>query len=311
MLGTIPQLDEHYVQGEGGLAAWIQSCFQRNFWLDSTAIDIFNMYGSSYSKQEISAIVEKSRGENIEAGENNREVQGVEAGEAPGQEHSRDIFDWVRKCTGEWDDFVLQPRLLASALGNSDFPNTHESWDDQLINIADNDDFCRGKLVYLAVWVGLFTQKNPFPSDIAAVVIAASAASLKGSWTLMDTTSVKTVRENGIDKVTDWNDQHRVYVVLPSNCMLGPGVTGRVACTAYGIGWIRDKRLENYEDVLSEANEVCNGRTQCSRHFAESGSVRVCSLVTHTCIFGESLDGSIIRNTLKSAGDLQPKPVLK
>lgn len=275
MLGTIPQLDEHYEKGGSGLAAWIQSCFQRNFWLDSTVMDIFDMYGSSYSKQEISALLEKSRGEHIEADDNNRAVHDVEAGEEPGHEHD-DILDWMRKCTGEWDDFVLQPRLLASALSDSGFPDPHESWSDQLINIADNGDFYRGKLVYLAVRVGLFAQKNPFPSDIAAVVIAASAASLKGSWTLMDATSVKTVREGGNDKVTDWNDQHRVYVVLPRNCMLGPGVTGRVACTAYGIGWIRDKRLENYEDVLLEANEVCMRRTQGSRYFAESGLVLVC-----------------------------------
>lgn len=150
-------------------------------------------------------------------------------------------------------DIQTKYKLLASYLDVSALPPMHSSWEGQLFNLADDSDFYRGRLVYLGIRAGLIMQEKPFPSHIDAVVIAASAESLKGSWTLGAFRSVMTVEE---ESEAIWNDDHRVYIVLPRNCILGPGLTGRVICTAYGVGWVRDGKLKNYTDILLEDDEV-------------------------------------------------------
>lgn len=215
------------------------------------------MYGSSYTKREICALAQKLQVEKPQACENTRTGHNdVEAGEMP-----KPINYRANAAEGDADerkgglsmDIKTKRILLASSLDVSALPPMHPSWHGQLINIADGGSFFRGRLVYLAVRVGLVMQIKPFPSRIDAVVIAASARSWKGIWTGNAWRSAKTVRE---DKEPIWNDDHSVYVVLPRNCVVACGSTGRIVCTAYGVGWVRDGKLQNYTDILLEDHEV-------------------------------------------------------
>lgn len=206
-----------------------------------SAVTSPNMYRASSFAQHIIAPGQKVQDD-------------VEVGETPGSiNYHADATANEVNLRSALVDMDTKRKLLASSLDVSALPPMHSSWEEQLINLADDGDFYRGRLVYLAVRVGLIKQKKPFPSHIDAVVIAASAGSLKGSWTLGALSSVMTVRGN--EKAT-WNDAHRVYIVLPRNCILGPGLTGSVICTAYGVGWVNNGKLNNYTDILVEDYEV-------------------------------------------------------
>jgi len=114
-------------------------------------------------------------------------------------------------------------------------------------------------VVYLALRIGLMAKANPFPDGIAAVVVAASAECFRhGWWTYRASSVARKAMVSGNEEEGDgaWNDENRVYVILPRQCYLGPGATGDIACTAYGVGWACSGKLENYTDLLSGRAEV-------------------------------------------------------
>lgn len=151
-------------------------------------------------------------------------------------------------------DSNLADAMARNKLDASNLPPFHPSWRQQKIYVADEGVLPVGKIVYIALRIGLLAQANPFPDRIAAVVVAASGASFKyGSWTSQASSAA---RKSTVDEVGAWGDDNRVYILLPRQCFLGPGATGDVACAAYGVGWARDGKLENYVDVLSGREEV-------------------------------------------------------
>lgn len=70
MLGTIPELDSYYVTGDG--LRRDLSCFQISSSTDLAVKDIFSMYGSSFSTEQIFSLAQKLHGENPEVSKNNQ-----------------------------------------------------------------------------------------------------------------------------------------------------------------------------------------------------------------------------------------------
>lgn len=184
-------------------------------------------------------------------------------------------------------------KLAMNGIDPSALPPVHPTWSQQRINLADEGVLAIGRMVYLALRAGILAKANPFPDRIAAVVVAASAECFRqGLWTARASSAAKTTTsgsgnqvENDYDDDDDdtdekaeeedgdddqdgngeggggedgdaWNDENRVYVLLPQQCYLEPGTTGDVVCRAYGVGWACDGRLENYDDLLLGRDEV-------------------------------------------------------
>lgn len=122
--------------------------------------DISDVYGFSLDEKNhiVSELVQKLRGENIKASDNNQTLINI---------------DWKRSvyyaCLNV---MVIQSHILSLSRCFL-YPDMH------LINIVDDNAFHRGRLVCLAFRVGLFKEINLFPRHIAAVLITASAPSLK------------------------------------------------------------------------------------------------------------------------------------
>lgn len=235
MLGTIAELQAFYVPGEDlhsasedMLDTVIDNLTALGGW---SLTDFMSLYGASPS----TGVVISQIAGGAEAGPNLT---------PPLQNHQTKLAL----------DAELTTAMAKNNLDASNLPLVHRSWGRQKIDVADGGNLAVGRIVYIALRIGLLTQENPFPYGIAAVVVAASAASFKyGSWTSQASSAAK---EATVDEVGAWGDDNRVYVLLPRQCFLGPGATGDVACTAFGVGWARDGKLENYVDVLSGREEV-------------------------------------------------------
>jgi len=149
---------------------------------------------------------------------------------------------------------------LKKGLDASALPPAHPTWAHQRIYVADEGVFAIGRAVYLALRLGLLAEKNPFPEDrIAAVVVAADAECFRhGRWTSRAGANARRAMSGGGNEAGAgaWNDENRVYVLLPRQCVLAPGATGDIACTAYGVGWACRGKLENYTDLLLGRAEV-------------------------------------------------------
>lgn len=232
MLGTAAELEAFYISAEDVRSPSSGSVFKFN---DASRIgrrwkpaDFVSLYGASRSADEMDSLIKQLKRPRRER----REVQ-------PPPAAAR-----------------LKKSLDASAL-----PPTHPTWGHQRIYVADEGVFAIGRGVYLALRLGLLAEKNPFPEDrVAAVVVAAGAECFRhGRWTSRAGADARRAMGGGggsAGATGAWNDENRVYVLLPRQCVLAPGATGDVACTAYGVGWACRGRLENYTDLLSDRAEV-------------------------------------------------------
>lgn len=122
----------------------------------------------------------------------------------------------------------LAPELLQTALGDiesgakslldaSELPPIHPSWGAQRFNVADGGVLFLGTIVYAALRFGLIAKANPFPDQIALVVVAATTSSIRnGRWTSSDATpAAEKATVDGSERVLAWNDENLVYVILP------------------------------------------------------------------------------------------------
>lgn len=246
MLGTITELENFYLPPgvNARSTTWnvistavLENIIHLRGW---TLTEVLSLYGASSSTRELISLI-------TEAGalmQEREEAAGADLDVAPPLDN-RTKLDLDAKLV--W-------AMSRNNLDASNLPPFHPSWGQQKINVADEGVFFLGRIVYIALRVGLLAQANPFPDRIAAVVVAASGASFKyGSWTSKASSAA---RKSTVNEVGAWGDDNRVYILLPRQCFLGPGTTGDIACAAYGVGWARDGRLENYVDVLSGREEV-------------------------------------------------------
>lgn len=249
MLGTIAELEAYYVPPKvdaasalrGMLAAVAGDQTHLGSW---TLTDVMSLYGAPSSTQEIVSLI---TGAGAPTGA--RE----EAAEA-GRDFPPPVANPMTKIAldTELRNVVAEHNLDASSL-----PPAHSSWGQQKLNVADEGIRGAGRIVYIALRVGLLAQPNPFPEGIAAVVVAANSESYKyGSWTLEASSAARKATVGEGEEGGSWDDNNRVYILLPRQCFLAPGTTGDVACAAYGVGWAHDGKLENYVDLLSGRDEV-------------------------------------------------------
>ena len=244
MLGTPAELEAFYVSAEDPRSPSSGSVFTFN---DTSRIgrrwkaaDFVSLYGASRSAEDMRSLVERLQ-----------------------RPRPR-------------DQSPATPASLKKALDAAALPPAHPTWKRQRINVADEGVFSIGRSVYLALRLGLLAEKNPFPDGVAAVVVAASPECFRhGRWTARASEEARRAMAGGGEDGGEgggggggggaWNDENRVYVLLPRQCVLAPGATGDVACAAYGVGWACDGRLENYTDLLSGRAEVGDRtrRTTC------------------------------------------------
>lgn len=250
MLGTIAELEAYYVPPKvdapsplGGMLATVAGNQKHlGSW---TLTDVMSLYGAPSSTQEIVSLLTgaaASTGAREEAAEAGRDFPPPPV---------------ANPVTNIALDTELREVTAEHTLDASSLPPAHSSWGQQIINVADEGIRGAGRIVYIALRVGLLAQPNPFPDRIAAVVVAANSESYKfGSWTLEASSGARKATVGEGEEGGSWDDNNRVYIILPRQCFLAPGTTGDVACAAYGVGWAHDGKLENYVDLLSGRDEV-------------------------------------------------------